>query len=152
MATQVCAAIHWEFALEKTGQSWDRIKSRKTPTHATPVLPPPPSPSSIFLPSCAASCFINHRFAKEILPLSLPRASGMSNPCDRQQQQGHPPALEPICLRQPWLPPRRWCQDQVKTQDQQGQLQATELSFNHVSPTNVRRNYMAKSLQAISNI
>lgn len=52
------------------------------------------------------------------------------------------------------LPPRalamlrhHWCQDKVKTP--QEQFQATELSFNHASSTNVRRNYMAKSLQAV---
>lgn len=63
--------------------------------------------------------------------------SSRSLPCP----QAHLPLTALAMLR------HHWCQDKVKTP--QGQFQATELSFNHVSSTNVRRNYMAKSLQAV---
>lgn len=63
--------------------------------------------------------------------------SSRSLPCP----QAHLPLRALATLR------HHWCQDKVKTP--QGQFQATELSFNHVSSTNVRKNYMAKSLQAV---
>lgn len=73
-------------------------------------------------------------------------------PVWRAEGEGHLPASKPICLQQLWL---RWVFAGASVrwkQHQRGQFQATEQSFNHVSPTNVRRNYMAKSLQAVLNI
>lgn len=131
--------------LEKTELSWESTKSR---THSWSSA----SSSSftfplIHLPSHTSCCFVNYhftwRFSCSVRPeqagwgISAMSRSSRSLPCP----QAHLPPRSLALLR------HHWCQNKVKTP--QGQFQTTELSFNHVFSTNVRRNYMAKSLQAI---
>lgn len=68
------------------------------------------------------------------------------------RRSGAPPCPEPIWLQQHWL---HWCSTGARArweQNQQGQFQSVELSFNHISLTNIRKTYTAKSLQAILGI
>lgn len=110
------------------------------PLHPSFFLPiPPPASLIIVLQRRSSSSACPEQAGCKI---SATGRNSRSPPCLR----AHLPPTALATLR------HHRCQCKVKTHHQQGQFQATELSFNHVSPTNVRRYYMAKSLQAVLNI